>query len=124
MFLGYLAFVFRGLRWKLLIKPLGFSPKNSDLIHSIAFGYLFNSFIPRSGELARCTALNRTTGIPVSKLFGHVLLERLIDFILLALCILLSILLNYKDVLEIDFFKEIDRFIIKSLIKGFCGFFV
>ena len=25
--------------------------------------------------------------------------------------------LNYKDVLEIDFFKEIDRFIIKSLIK-------
>ena len=100
MFLGYLAFVFRGLRWKLLIKPLGFSPRNSDLIHSIAFGYLFNSFIPRSGELARCTALNRTTGIPVSKLFGHVLLERLIDFILLALCILLSILLNYKDVLQ------------------------
>ena len=100
MFLGYLAFVFRGLRWKLLIKPLGFSPRNSDLIHSIAFGYLFNSFIPRSGELARCTALNRTTGIPVSKLFGHVLLERLIDFILLTLCILLSILLNYKDVLQ------------------------
>ena len=100
MVLGYLAFVFRGLRWKLLIKPLGFSPRNSDLIHSIAFGYLFNSFIPRSGELARCTALNRTTGIPVSKLFGHVLLERLIDFILLALCILLSILLNYKDVLQ------------------------
>ena len=100
MFLGYLAFVFRGLRWQLLINPLGFSPRRSDLIHSIAFGYLFNSFIPRSGELARCTALNRTTGIPVSTLFGHVLLERLIDFILLALCVLLSIVLNYKDVLQ------------------------
>ncbi|MAQ31954.1 MAG: hypothetical protein CMD26_04415 [Flavobacteriales bacterium] len=100
MFLGYLAFVFRGLRWQLLINPLGFSPRRTDLIHSIAFGYLFNSFIPRSGELARCTALNRTTGIPVSTLFGHVLLERLIDFILLALCILLSIVLNYKDVLQ------------------------
>tara|TARA_B100001142_G_scaffold194614_1_gene193607 strand:- start:9017 stop:9982 length:966 start_codon:yes stop_codon:yes gene_type:complete len=100
MFLGYLAFVFRGLRWQLLINPLGFSPRRTDLIHSIAFGYLFNSFIPRSGELARCTALNRTTGIPVSTLFGHVLLERLIDFILLASCILLSIVLNYKDVLQ------------------------
>ena len=100
MFLGYLAFVFRGLRWQLLINPLGFSPRRSDLIHAIAFGYLFNSFIPRSGELARCTALNRTTGIPVSTLFGHVLLERLIDFILLALCVLLSIVLNYKDVLQ------------------------
>ncbi len=119
MFLGYLAFVFRALRWKLLIKPLGFSPRNSDLIHSIAFGYLFNSFIPRSGELARCTVLNRTTGIPVAKLFGHVLLERLIDFILLALCILLSILLNYKDVLQ---FVEIIS--IPSQLMTYIFFFI
>ena len=27
MLLGYLAFVFRGLRWLLLIKPLGYHPK-------------------------------------------------------------------------------------------------
>tara|TARA_Y100001968_G_C19445304_1_gene765052 strand:- start:1635 stop:2588 length:954 start_codon:yes stop_codon:yes gene_type:complete len=100
MLLGYLAFVFRGLRWKLLIKPMGFEPRNRDLIHSIAFGYLFNSFIPRSGELVRCTALNKVTRIPVSKLFGHVLLERLIDFILLAICILISIILNYNDFMQ------------------------
>ena len=67
MLLGYLAFVFRGLRWRLLIKPLGYNPKTWYLIHTIAFGYLFNSFIPRSGEVVRCTALNRVTGIPVSK---------------------------------------------------------
>jgi len=97
MLFGYLAFVFRGLRWYLLIKPLGFKPKAFDLINAIAFGYLFNSFIPRSGEIARCTALNKVSNIPVSKLFGHVILERVIDFILLAICIMLSILLNYKD---------------------------
>jgi len=97
MLFGYLAFVFRGLRWYLLIKPLGFKPKAFDLINAIAFGYLFNSFIPRSGEIARCTALNKVSNIPVSKLFGHVILERVIDFMLLAICIMLSILLNYKD---------------------------
>ncbi len=97
MLLGYLAFVFRGLRWFLLIKPLGYNPSRWSLIHSIAFGYLFNSFIPRSGELMRCTALNKVTAIPVSRLFGHVLLERLIDFILLFLFICLACVLNYHD---------------------------
>ena len=106
MIFGYLAFVFRGLRWLLLIRPLGYNPKISDLINAIAFGYLFNSFIPRSGELVRCTALNKVTNIPVSKLFGHVLLERMIDFILLGLCIFLSLLLNYQDFMNFsrDFF--------------------
>ena len=97
MALGYLAFVFRALRWFLLIKPLGYNPKISYLIHSIAFGYLFNSFIPRSGEIVRCTALNKVTKIPVSQLFGHVLLERLIDVVLLSLCIALSLVLNYDQ---------------------------
>ena len=90
MALGYLAFVFRGLRWGLLIKPLGYKPKVTNLIHSIAFGYLFNSFIPRSGELIRCTSLNKVSDLPISKLFGHVLLERIIDFALLFTCLFLS----------------------------------
>jgi len=97
MVLGYLAFVFRALRWFLLIKPLGYNPKIFYLIHAIAFGYLFNSFIPRSGEIVRCTALNKVAKIPVSQLFGHVLLERLIDVILLCSCIVLSLILNYDQ---------------------------
>ena len=47
MLLGYLAFVFRGLRWALLIKPLGYRPRKFDLVNAIAFGYLFNSFIQK-----------------------------------------------------------------------------
>ena len=97
MLLGYLAFVFRGLRWYLLITPLGYKPNVLNLINAIAFGYLFNSFIPRSGEIARCTSLNKVSNMPVSTLFGHVILERLIDFILLFLCILFALLLNYQD---------------------------
>jgi uncharacterized protein (TIRG00374 family) len=100
MLFGYLAFVFRGLRWYLLIHPLGYKANVFDLINAIAFGYLFNSFIPRSGEVARCTSLNRVSNIPVSKLFGHVILERLIDFGLLFICILAALLLNYQDFID------------------------
>jgi len=100
MLLGYLAFVFRGLRWELLIKPLGYKPRKFDLVNAITFGYLFNSFIPRSGELVRCTALNKVTQIPVSSLFGHVLLERLIDFILLASCLIVALFLNYHEFIK------------------------
>ena len=100
MLFGYLAYVFRALRWHLLIQPLGTQMRTIDLVHAIAFGYLFNSIIPRSGEIVRCTALNKVTGIPVSKLFGHVILERLIDFILLASCAGLALFFNYKDFLD------------------------
>jgi len=100
MLLGYLAFVFRGLRWQLLIKPLGYKVRVFDLVNAISFGYLFNSFIPRSGEVARCTSLNKVSNIPVSKLFGHVILERLIDFIFLFASILIALFLNYQDFMK------------------------
>ena len=122
MLLGYLAFIFRGLRWYLLIEPLGYKPKKSHLIHSIAFGYLFNSFIPRSGELVGCTALNKTSHIPVSALFCHVLLERLIDFIILGLCIWFSFILNYDKFL---IFSEVFSFPLISLLYIFVfGLFI
>lgn len=118
MLLGYLAFVFRGMRWKLLIKPSGFNVRTIDLVNSIAFGYLFNSFIPRSGELVRCTALNKVTNIPVSKLFGHVLLERLIDFILLAICLILSLVLNYHDFMEFSQLLSVPFNVVYYIMAG------
>ena len=73
MILGYLGEVFRGMRWVLLIKPLGYNVKVLDCINSVASGYMFNAGVPRSGEIARCTLLNKTTKTPISYLFGHVL---------------------------------------------------
>ena len=99
MFFGYLAYFFRALRWLLLIKSANYSTNSAQLVHSIAFGYLCNTFIPRSGEVFRCTALNKATKIPVSILFGHVILERLIDVVILLLCILVSLILNYNSIL-------------------------
>ena len=81
--MGYLAIVSRGIRWLILLEPLGHKPKMWNSIHAVAFSYFSNTFVPRSGELARCGALNQTDGIPVDELFGTVISERVVDFALL-----------------------------------------
>lgn len=92
--MGYLAIVSRGVRWLILLEPLGHRPKMSNSIHAVAFSYFSNTFVPRSGELARCGALNQTDGIPVDELFGTVISERVVDFALLFILTAVALTLN------------------------------
>jgi hypothetical protein len=73
---------------------MGYRAGNWTSIHSVAFGYCMNNLIPRSGELARCTLLNRAEKIPVEKLIGTVILERIVDFILLFSLLFIAFLLH------------------------------
>lgn len=92
--MGYLAIVSRGMRWLHLLEPLGYKAKSWNSIHAVAFAYFANTFVPRSGELARCAALNQTDDIPVDELFGTVVSERLVDFVMLAIFMSLAVLSN------------------------------
>jgi glycosyltransferase 2 family protein len=106
--MGYLAIVSRGIRWKLLLQPMGYNPNIWNSIHSVAFAYFSNTFVPRSGELARCGALNQTDDIPVDKLFGTVITERVIDFIMLFIFMAIALFgssaafLNLMDEASLD----------------------
>ncbi len=79
----------RGLRWRLLIEPLGFQPKKSNTFFAVMIGYLANLAIPRLGEVLKCTIITRYDKVPADKLIGTMLLERLIDVICLLLVFLL-----------------------------------
>lgn len=92
--MGYLAIVSRGMRWLLLLDPLGHKPKAANSVHAVAFAYFANTFVPRSGELARCAALNQTDDIPVDELFGTVISERVIDFVFLFTLTAVAVLGN------------------------------
>lgn len=81
--LGYLAIVSRGARWLLMLEPLGYKVNRWRAIHSVAFAYFANIFVPRSGELARCVAIYQTDKVPVDRLFGTVISERVVDMLLL-----------------------------------------
>jgi uncharacterized protein (TIRG00374 family) len=99
--MGFLAIVSRGYRWLLLIEPMGYTASGFRAVCAVAFGYLANTFVPRSGEVARCAALNSTDDIPVNKLLGTVITERVVDFMMLFLFMSIALLTNYDAVISL-----------------------
>ncbi|PCJ80740.1 MAG: hypothetical protein COA49_07895 [Bacteroidetes bacterium] len=97
--MGFLAIVSRGLRWLILLEPMGYKASGFRAVCAVAFGYFSNTFVPRSGELVRCAALNSTDNIPVNKLFGTVITERVVDLIMLFLFMSIAFVTNFDAVL-------------------------
>tara|TARA_B110000444_G_scaffold260884_2_gene309722 strand:- start:201 stop:1214 length:1014 start_codon:yes stop_codon:yes gene_type:complete len=97
MVFGYAAYLFRALRWLLLLKTMNYKTRIGYATHAIAAGYFANVIFPRAGEIVRCTSLYKVTGIPVNKLFGTVLLERAIDLVMLVACIAMGFVLKYNE---------------------------
>ena len=97
MIFGYAAYLFRALRWLLLLETMNYKTSANHATQAVAAGYFANIIFPRAGELVRCTSLYKVTGIPVNKLFGTILLERAIDVVLLLICICLSFVLKFKE---------------------------
>jgi len=93
-----LALVIRAYRWRLLIEPLNKQPKVKNIFHAINVGYLANFLFPRIGEITRCAALNRTDNIPVDKLFGTVVVERVFDLLMSIMLLFLVLLLKFDIV--------------------------
>ncbi len=98
---GALAIVSRAYRWVILLDNLGFSASKLNSIYAVSIGYFTNIAIPRAGEITRCTSLNQTEDIPVDKLFGTIILERAIDFIILISLVVLTLMLKFSLVIEL-----------------------
>ncbi|MFZ9687232.1 MAG: lysylphosphatidylglycerol synthase transmembrane domain-containing protein [Chitinophagaceae bacterium] len=81
----------RALRWKMMIDPLGKNPKTSNVFFAVLAGYFFNLLFPRLGEVMKCTFLSKYELVPVDKLIGTMVAERLVDMICLIVVILLTI---------------------------------
>lgn len=101
---GLLAYGFRAIRWNLMLEPLGYRISNSNALWSISFGYLMNLTIPRSGEVARATALYGVEKVPVDKSFGTIILERVVDLICMLGFLGLTLLFKYEAILS--FYKN------------------
>ena len=102
---GAIAIISRGIRWIYLIKALGYNSSIKNSVNSVAVGYLTNILIPRAGEISRCTSLQQVEKIPFNKLFGTIILERVIDFAILISLILVSFLYKYQEINS--FFSEV-----------------
>jgi len=80
-----LSHFFRALRWKQLIKPMGYDPSVFYLTCGVLIGYIGNQLIPRAGEVLRCTAISKPTKVPPEKLIGTIVAERAFDISCLLL---------------------------------------
>lgn len=107
MFFGFLAFISRGLRWIYLIENMGYKAKKINSIYAVCIGYITNLAFPRAGELSRCTSLSESDKIPVNKLFGTIILERTIDFIILLSLICFIFFMKLNTVFT--FYKKIEE---------------
>ena len=78
-----------------MLAPMGHHPAPMRSVHAVAFSYMTNLLVPRSGEVARCAALNQTDDIPVDRLLGTVITERVVDFVMLFLFLAVALATNY-----------------------------
>ena len=90
------ALVSRAVRWKILIEPLGHSPRTSNTLYALLVGYLANLAIPRIGEITRCASLNKSEKVPFSGLVGTVIAERAIDVMMLFTCMLIVAIFEFQ----------------------------
>ena len=89
--MGILSHIFRTLRWKILMEPLGYHPSTKNVFMAVMIGYLANLALPRLGEVSRCGILTRYEKIPFNKSFGTVITERAIDMLTFLLIFFLMI---------------------------------
>lgn len=88
------ANIARAMRWNLLITPLGFKPRKSNLIYAVLGNYGVNLAIPRLGEVWRCSMITQYEKIPFTKLIGTVITDRLADTIVVLIIFVASFVLN------------------------------
>ncbi len=111
MILSIGAHYLRAIRWKMLIKPLGFSPSNANTFHAVMIGYLANLAFPRMGEVTRCGVLTKTDKIPINSLIGTVIVERFIDFLTLIALLFFALFIQFDTI-----YQFIDNIIFTPLI--------
>lgn len=86
--------IFRASRWQMLLEPMGYRVGFANSLLTILLGYFANLFLPRMGEVVRAGSLARYEKIPVEKVMGTLVIDRLADFLCLGGVVGLAFLLE------------------------------
>jgi len=99
--LNLLSQLVRAYRWKTLFIPLNYSPKIYNLFLAMFILAFTNQIIPRGGEIARLGVVNKYEKIPLSKLIGIAMVERLTDLIILILIFIVLLIWQFPLIQKI-----------------------
>ncbi|MBP5507021.1 MAG: flippase-like domain-containing protein [Prevotella sp.] len=123
---GITAQLFRGMRWRQTLEPIGEHTRLSTSVYSIFLSYATSLLIPRVGEFVRCGVLKRYDGVTFSKSLGTVVTERAVDSIVVLLITGATLLLQLP--VFIHFFNttgtRLDSFLGQFTTTGYLVTFI
>ncbi|MEN9686304.1 MAG: hypothetical protein RLZZ28_2090, partial [Bacteroidota bacterium] len=104
-----LSHVLRALRWRILMRPMGYTPSFLNSFFAVMIGYLANLAVPRLGEVLKCTILAKYEKVPAEKLVGTIVAERAVDVISLGIVFCIAFISQYDVVGEfaVQIFKQV-----------------
>lgn len=80
---GFISHYIRAVRWKYLLATIDLHPTTANTFFAVMIGYGTNMFVPRAGEVAKCTVLAKYEGLPAHKMVGTIVAERAWDVLCL-----------------------------------------
>jgi len=88
----------RSIRWSMLIRPMGYRPRFINAFLTTVLGYFANLGLPRMGEVVRGASLAQYERIPVEKVMGTIVVDRVIDVMSILLVTGLAFLLEFDTI--------------------------
>jgi glycosyltransferase 2 family protein len=107
-FIGLLSHYVRALRWRSMLRPIGYNPSILNTFLAVMIGYFANMALPRLGEVTRCGVLNRYEKISLNKSLGTVIAERSVDMLVFVVLFFLNLIL---------FFDELEDYVGKNVVS-------
>ncbi len=95
-----LSHLSRAIRWKILLESIGYKVRTPIAFFSVMIGYVSNLAFPRMGEVVRGGFLGKYDGIPLDKVFGTVVIERIVDLLLLLLLFVVAFFIQSDLIFE------------------------
>ncbi len=95
LFIALFGFWSRAYRWKYALRHLGYQTKFHNNLFTVCVSYLVNMTIPRSGEITRAALLKKYENVPFDKAFGTIVAERIVDFLIFLLFVVIGFVLQF-----------------------------
>jgi glycosyltransferase 2 family protein len=121
LFIAFLGYVFRAYRWKYTLAQIGSHPGFMINFLAVGIGYFVNLGIPRSGEVSRALILKKYREVPFDKAFGTIIAERIVDFMILLLLIITSVVLEFSTLKQFLLSYIPVNLLVLLAIVGFLG---
>ena len=109
----------RAYRWKFSLNYLGYQTKFSSNFLTVCISYFVNLTVPRSGEISRAALIKKYENVPFDKALGTIVAERIVDFIIFLLFVVIGFILQFDQLYQLLLSKKIAPQIF--FIIGFLG---